>query len=84
MASRREKGFRSWTLKLQASFCLDVILYLYTDQFSNRDALVAYPEIGHELEEQFSDGFDAYCGSYGTAGIVMGVPSVLEAKKADV
>jgi cysteine synthase len=58
--------------------------YFYTDQFSNRDALVGYAEIGHELVEQFPDGFDAFCGSFGTGGMAMGVSSVLRLKNPDV
>ncbi|KAH8788028.1 cysteine synthase [Diaporthe sp. PMI_573] len=57
--------------------------YFYTDQFSNRDALVGYAEIGHELVEQFPDGFDAFCGSFGTGGMAMGVSSVLRLKNPD-
>ncbi|CEI60062.1 hypothetical protein FVEN_g8147 [Fusarium venenatum] len=52
--------------------------YFYTDQFSNRDALVGYRQIGHELVAQFPDGFDAFCGSFGTGGMAMGVSSVLK------
>ncbi|KAM0231586.1 hypothetical protein ACHAPO_008434 [Fusarium lateritium] len=52
--------------------------YFYTDQFSNCDALVGYRQIGHELVAQFPDGFDAFCGSFGTGGMVMGVSSILK------
>lgn len=58
--------------------------YFHTDQFSNRDALVGYAEIGHELEKQFPDGFDTFCGAFGTAGMMMGVSSVLRVKRPDV
>lgn len=54
--------------------------YFHTDQFSNRDALVGYADIGGELIGQFPEGFDAFCGSFGTAGMVMGVSSVLKSK----
>lgn len=54
--------------------------YFYTNQFSNRDALVGYAGIGHELVGQFPDGFDAFCGAFGTAGMVMGVSSVIKPK----
>ncbi|KAF4494306.1 cysteine synthase [Fusarium agapanthi] len=56
----------------------------YTDQFSNGDALVGYREIGHELIAQFPDGFDGFCGSFGTGGMVMGVSSVLKPVMPDV
>lgn len=54
--------------------------YFHTDQFSNRDALVGYEDIGRELNEQFPDGLDAFCGSFGTAGMVMGVSGILKSK----
>ncbi|KAJ4111446.1 hypothetical protein NW768_011799 [Fusarium equiseti] len=54
--------------------------YFYTDQFSNRDALIGYADIGSELVAQFPGGFDAICGAYGTAGMMMGVSSVLREK----
>ncbi|KAF5599636.1 cysteine synthase [Fusarium pseudoanthophilum] len=54
--------------------------YFYTEQFSNRDALIGYAEIGSELVAQFPEGFDAICGAYGTAGMMMGVSSVLRQK----
>ncbi|KAF5603829.1 cysteine synthase [Fusarium subglutinans] len=56
----------------------------YTDQFSNGDALVGYREIGHELIAQFPDGFDGFCGSFGTGGMVMGVSSVLKPVMPDI
>ncbi|KAF5004266.1 hypothetical protein FDECE_9222 [Fusarium decemcellulare] len=58
--------------------------YFYTDQFNNRDALVGYAEIGHELLKQFPGGFDAFCGAFGTAGMVMGVSSVIKPKLPNV
>ncbi|KAF4445993.1 hypothetical protein FALBO_17124, partial [Fusarium albosuccineum] len=58
--------------------------YFYTDQFNNRDALVGYAEIGHELLKQFPGGFDAFCGAFGTAGMVMGVFSVIKPKLPNI
>ncbi|KAJ4190363.1 Cysteine synthase 1 [Fusarium falciforme] len=52
--------------------------YFYTDQFANRDALVGYTQIGHELVRQFPDSFDVFCGAFGTAGMAMGVSSVIK------
>lgn len=72
------------SLKVKAANLGSTEEYLYTDQFSNRDALVGYAEIGHELEEQFPDGFDAFCAAFGTAGMVMGVSSVLRVKRPGV
>lgn len=58
--------------------------YFYTNQFSNRDALIGYAEIGRELVEQFPDGFDAFCGAFGTAGMVIGVSSIVKLKNPTV
>ncbi len=54
--------------------------YYYTHQFDNADALVGYETIGHELVRQFPDGIDAFCGSFGTAGMAMGVARVLKSQ----
>ena len=51
-----------------------------SDQFNNRDALIGYEGIGHELVEQFPDGIDAFCGAVGTAGMVTGVSRILKTK----
>ncbi|MGO6943078.1 PLP-dependent cysteine synthase family protein [Rhizobium johnstonii] len=56
--------------------------FYYSDQFNNRDALVGYEDIGHELSEQFPDGIDVFCGAVGVAGMVMGVGKVLRSKSA--
>ncbi|TDZ68445.1 Cysteine synthase [Colletotrichum trifolii] len=58
--------------------------FLHTDQFSNRDALVGYAEIGHELVRQLPGGFDAFCGAFGTAGMTMGVSGVIKADNPGV
>lgn len=58
--------------------------YFCTDQFSNGDALVGYRQIGIELAAQFPEGIDAFCGSFGTAGMVMGVSSVLKPRLAGI
>lgn len=52
--------------------------YYPTDQFNNRDSLIGYAGIGHELTAQFPEGIDAFCGAVGTAGMLMGVASVLK------
>ncbi len=49
----------------------------FTDQFNNRDAQVGYREIGRELLQQFTVPIDVFCGGVGTAGMAMGVASVL-------
>ncbi|KAH7139935.1 tryptophan synthase beta subunit-like PLP-dependent enzyme [Dactylonectria estremocensis] len=45
----------------------------WTDQSNNRDAFVEYQLLGSELTDQFPNGTDAFCGAFGTAGMVMGV-----------
>ncbi|UXN57442.1 PLP-dependent cysteine synthase family protein [Phyllobacterium zundukense] len=56
----------------------------YSDQFNNRDALIGYEEIGHELVTQFPDGIDAFCGAVGVAGMTMGVARILKSRSASV
>lgn len=51
-----------------------------SDQFNNRDALIGYEEIGHELVGQFPNGIDAFCGAVGVAGMAMGVSRILKSK----
>ncbi len=48
-----------------------------TDQFNNVDSLLGYAAIGRELLEQLDTPIDAFCGAVGTAGMVMGVASIL-------
>ena len=48
-----------------------------TNQFNNADSLLGYSAIGHELLEQLDKPIDVFCGAVGTAGMVMGVASVL-------
>ncbi|KAF7184202.1 hypothetical protein CNMCM7691_004827 [Aspergillus felis] len=36
----------------------------FTNQFKNRDALVGYETIGHELLHQFPERIDAFCGAW--------------------
>lgn len=55
-------------------------LYYYCDQFTNRDAIVGYESLGCELIQQFPNGIDVFCGSVGTAGMIMGVGRVLKSK----
>ncbi|KAE8319218.1 tryptophan synthase beta subunit-like PLP-dependent enzyme [Aspergillus transmontanensis] len=56
--------------------------YYFTNQFKNRDALVGYGTIGHELVQQVPE-IDAFCGAVGTAGMVMGVARVLKAERPE-
>lgn len=54
--------------------------YYRTDQLNNRDSLIGYEGIGHELVDQFPNGIDAFCGAVGIGGMVMGVSRVLKSK----
>jgi cysteine synthase A len=49
----------------------------WTDQFNNGDALDGYANIGRELVEQVGR-VDAFIGAVGTAGMLVGVSSVLK------
>ena len=51
----------------------------YTSQFHNADAITGYSAVGRELIEQVGD-IDAFCGGVGTAGMLMGVSSVLKTR----
>lgn len=52
----------------------------WTDQFNNCDALTGYQGIGRELLQQLPQ-IDAYCGMVGTAGMIMGVSSILKEER---
>ncbi|KAI3540625.1 hypothetical protein CSPX01_08034 [Colletotrichum filicis] len=54
-----------------------------TDQFNNRDALVGYAALGHEIIEQVPEGVDVFCAAVGTAGLAMGVSAVLKAARPE-
>ncbi len=55
----------------------------WTDQLNNSDSLVGYREIGRELLAQLPR-IDAFCGMVGTAGMVMGVSSILKEERPDI
>jgi cysteine synthase A len=52
----------------------------WTNQFNNRDSLKGYAGIGREMLSQIDGPIDAFCGGAGTAGMTMGVASVLRAQ----
>jgi cysteine synthase len=54
--------------------------YLYLNQFNNKYAPVGYEMMGKEILEQIQNPIDAFCGAVGTAGMIMGVGSVIRAK----
>jgi cysteine synthase A len=54
----------------------------WTDQFNNRDSLAGYREIGRELMEQVPR-IDVFCGMVGTAGMLMGVASILREEQPE-
>lgn len=49
----------------------------FTNQIHNEDSLQGYEQIGKELLEQMAGPIDAFCGSVGTAGMLMGVARIL-------
>ena len=50
------------------------------DQFHNQHAPVGYEKMGKEILAQIQKPIDAICGAVGTAGMIMGVGSVIRAK----
>jgi cysteine synthase len=58
--------------------------HLFIDQFNNTDSLPGYDLIGKELIEQFQNGIDVFCGTFGTAGMVTGVSRVLESRWPEI
>jgi cysteine synthase len=48
-----------------------------TDQFSNRDMIDGYAELGRELLDQLDGRIDAFCTYIGTAGCFLGVTRAL-------
>ena len=54
--------------------------YIYLNQFNNKHAPVGYEMMGKEILEQIQKPIDAFCGAVGTAGMIMGVGSVIRAK----
>ncbi|KAL4794402.1 tryptophan synthase beta subunit-like PLP-dependent enzyme [Aspergillus venezuelensis] len=59
----------------------DLSMHYYTNQSKNSDALPGYESLGLELVEQFPGGIDVFCGAAGSAGMLMGVASVLKEKR---
>lgn len=57
--------------------------YLYLDQFNNPNAPVGYENMGREILDQIQKPIDVVCGMVGTAGMIMGVGSVVRAKWPD-
>lgn len=51
--------------------------FYWTDQLHNADIITGHKHIGRELLEQIEGPIHAFCGSVGTAGMLMGVASVL-------
>jgi cysteine synthase len=54
--------------------------YIYLNQFGNVHAPVGYEIMGREILEQLLRPIDAFCGAVGTAGMIMGVGSVIRTK----
>jgi cysteine synthase A len=56
----------------------------FTNQIHNPDIIVGYRNIGRELLQQVDRKIDAFCGSVGTAGMLMGVSHELRHANPDV
>lgn len=54
--------------------------YIYLNQFHNRHAPIGYEKMGKEILQQIQKPIDVICGAVGTAGMIMGVGSVIRAK----
>jgi cysteine synthase len=54
--------------------------YIYLNQLNNIHAPIAYESMGREILEQILRPIDAFCGAVGTAGMIMGVGSVIRTK----
>jgi cysteine synthase A len=54
--------------------------YIYLNQFHNQHAPIGYQEMGKEILKQIKKPIDVICGAVGTAGMIMGVGSVIRAK----
>jgi cysteine synthase A len=63
-------------LELQAEGCY------WTQQFVNKDAKIGYQHLGNEIISQLDKPVDVFCAAVGTAGMLMGVSSVLKKKNA--
>lgn len=49
----------------------------YTDQMRNQDSILGYRKIGEELLRQLDGRIDAFCGAFGTGGMICGVSRTL-------
>ena len=56
----------------------------FTNQIHNPDIVVGYRNIGKELLQQLEQPIDAFCGSVGTAGMLMGVSRELRTANPNV
>ena len=54
--------------------------YIYLNQFHNQYAAIGYQEMGREILRQIQKPIDVICGAVGTAGMIMGVGAVIQAK----
>ena len=60
--------------------------YIYLNQFHNSHAPQGYEKMGKEILAQIPQPIDAVCGAVGTAGMIMGVGSIVSGKwpKAEI
>lgn len=55
----------------------------WTNQLENRDSLVGYAQVGHELLDQVEQPIDVFCAMVGTAGLAMGVARAFDERGCD-
>ncbi|MBT9548626.1 MAG: cysteine synthase family protein [Candidatus Sericytochromatia bacterium] len=67
-------------MRARAQRLLETGGYHWLDQFNNPHALAGYQQMGHELLKQMPDKLDAFCGAVGTAGMIVGVGSVIKTR----
>ncbi len=56
----------------------------FTNQLHNSDSIIGYRKIGREILGQVGQHIDAFCGSVGTAGMLMGVSQELRRANPEV
>lgn len=75
-------------MRARAQSLVDTGGYHWLDQFNNAHALTGYRRMGDELiaaiqegmQEAMPETIDAFCGAVGTAGMIVGVGSVIKAR----
>lgn len=64
-------------MRARAAALLETGRYLYLDQFQNPAGPKGYEAMGEEIVTQIPGKIDAVCGAVGTAGMIVGVGSIV-------